>query len=391
MSTRKEVDAIKLALSRLEQYIHREEYKGYDPFDILTSPVFSLPVLKGNRLIRFGAQQIYKRLPFNLRPMLNIKKGYNPVTLGLCLQAYAYLCVANKEYEEIHRQRILFCLDELTRLQSKGYSGACWGYDFDWEARYSKISAYTPTVVATGIITNSLFEHYRLTGNQRSLALCESAKEFVLNDLNKTYTGKTFCYSYSPLDRQRVFNATMKGARLLTQVYSVTGDTRLLDEATKTVEFVIHHQQDNGAWSYSEGDARKWSDNFHTGYVLDCLDEYIKLSNDNRFNESLQRGISFYVNNFFVGHQIPKYYHNSLYPIDSTAAGQSILTLARFGHLEEASKVAAWMIKNMQDEKGYFYFRKNRYYTDRTSYMRWSNAWMFVAFANLLLRQNVLV
>jgi hypothetical protein len=157
----------------------------------------------------------------------------------------------------------------------------------------------------------------------------------------------------------------------------------LLDEATKTVEFVIHHQQDNGAWSYSEGDARRWSDNFHTGYVLDCLDEYIKLSNETRFSESLQRGITFYVNNFFVGHQIPKYYHNSLYPIDSTAAGQSILTLARFGYLEEASKVAAWMIKNMQDEQGYFYFRKNRYYTDRTSYMRWSNAWMYVALAKL--------
>ncbi|MBK6838061.1 MAG: hypothetical protein IPG90_07085 [Bacteroidetes bacterium] len=48
-----------------------------------------------------------------------------------------------------------------------------------------------------------------------------------------------------------------------------------------------------------------------------------------------------------------------------------------------AQKVGAWMIENMQAENGSFYFRKFSAYTIRTSYMRWSNAWMFVGLTEL--------
>ena len=42
----------------------------------------------------------------------------------------------------------------------------------------------------------------------------------------------------------------------------------------------MNHQQDSGAWPYSIGDARTWADNFHTGYILECLLEYQRLSGD---------------------------------------------------------------------------------------------------------------
>ena len=83
---------------------------------------------------------------------------------------------------------------------------------------------------------------------------------------------------------------------------------------------------------------------------------------------------------------IPKYYHNKLYPIDCTAAGQTLLTLCRFGDIDLAEKVVAWMISNMQNADGHFYFRKFRRYTIKTSFMRWSNAWMFAGLAYLLYR-----
>jgi hypothetical protein len=171
----------------------------------------------------------------------------------------------------------------------------------------------------------------------------------------------------------------MKGARLLAQVYSITKDEKLIKEAKKTVKFVMDNQNSNGAWSYAKGDARDWIDNFHTGYILDCLDEYMKISGDKEYQVNLNSGIEFYINNFFLDNKIPKYYNNSVYPVDSTAAAQSIITLTRFGYIDMAKQVVLWMIENMMNKNGYVYYQRNRFYTNKIPYMRWSNAWIFLA------------
>lgn len=373
---------------KLENYILAENYKGYDPYDSLSSPLFRLPLLRSNKLLRFGFQQVFRRIPFNTRKIFGIKKGLNPVTLGLCIQGYSYLTEVFPEKKDFYIFEIDKLLELLIGLKSKGYSGICWGYDFDWEARYTIIPAYYPTVVATGIITNSLFTNYKLLKNEKSFELCKDAVKFVMNDLNKSFDGENFCYSYSPGDKQKVFNATMKGARLLSQVYSVTKDENLFIEAKRTVDYVMENQKENGSWSYAKGDARKWVDNFHTGYVLDALDDFINYTNSISYLKNLEKGIRFYENNFFYEEKIPKYYQHRLYPIDSTAIAQSIMTLLRFQKTELAKNIAYWGIENMLSEKGYFYFQKNRFYKNKISYIRWVNAWIFTAFSKLLYTLN---
>jgi hypothetical protein len=379
------------SLSKLNQYILRESYAGYDPYDALLSPLFSLPIFRSWRLPRFAGQQIVKRLPVNVRPLLGIRKHCNPVSYALCLQGYTYLASALPDRKDVYQKEAQFCLDEIKRLQTKGYSGACWGYDFDWQGRYTKIPAWTPTVVTTGFVTNALFEYYSTAHKEGAFTLCHSSAQFVSHDLHKLWKGNTFCYSYSPLDTQAVFNATMHGARLLVQVYSVTGESGLLEEAQKAVRFVVNHQHSDGSWTYSTGDPRKWIDNFHTAYVLDCLHDYRQLSHDDEVEASLDRGFQFYRENFFQSDGSPKYYHHSVYPIDATAAAQSIMTLARFRHIKLAEQVALWMIGNMQHGDGFFYYQRHRLYTNKIAYMRWSNAWMFAALSYLLSKTNDLV
>ena len=375
-----EKDRIISGLNALESYILTENYRGYDPFDGLGSPLFKLPILKTNKSIRFGFQQIFRRIPFNIRPLLGIKKGLNPVTLGLSIQAFTYLSKFTQGKETFYLDKINFCLDELIRLQSNGYSGSCWGYDFDWEARYFRVNAYAPTIVATGFITNALFEYYKIYKDEKAKNLILSASQFAVKDLNRIYDKEgNFCFSYSPNDKQVVFNATMKCARLLVQCYSINNDSGLLTEAKKTIAFVMRYQKTNGSWSYSEGDARTWVDNFHTAYVLDCLHEYIKLSGDKTFQRNLELGKEYYINTFFEDDGRPRYYCNKTYPIDSTSAAQSVLTLTRLGKIDLAGKVLLWMIENMQSGKGYFYYQKRKYFTNKISYMRWSNAWMLLA------------
>lgn len=322
-------------------------------------------------------------MPVNIRPLIGIKKGYNPVTIGICIQAFNYCSEIFSDERNFYENEINKCINEIEKLISKGYSGACWGYDFDWDARYAKIPAFTPTIVATGFITNALFENYKISGDQKSLGLCKSAINFVQKDLNKIYLNKDFCYSYSPLDKQVVFNATMKGARLLAQIFSITNEINLKNEAFNTVNFVAKSQNIDGSWSYSKGDSRTWVDNFHTGYILNCLKDYSLFCNDDTFDEHINKGLKFYLDSFFEKDGKPKYYSNKLFPIDSTSASQSIITLTKFGHYNLAEKTAKWMLNNMYDKKGYFYFRKYKYFTNRISYMRWSNAWMFLALSYL--------
>ncbi|MFA7361204.1 MAG: delta-aminolevulinic acid dehydratase [Candidatus Kapaibacterium sp.] len=378
------MEKIITSVTNLQKYIKSEGYKGFDPYDALKSPLFKLPFLRSNRIVRLGFQQVLKRLPFNLRYLVKIAKGYNPVTIGLVIQAYSYLAMIYPEDKKYIRE-IHTLLDDLEKNSSRGYSGICWGYDFDWEAKYAKIPAYTPTIVATGIITNSLFESYKLLRIDRMYEMCKSACSFVINDLNRNYEGRTFCWSYSPFDNQKVFNATLKGARLLSQVYTMDkNNTNYLEQARLTVSYVINSQNKDGSWSYAKGDSRIWVDNFHTGYVLDCLKEYSENTSDSSIDEAIKLGFEYYMNSFFENNIIPKYYNNSLYPIDSTSIAQSIITMINFKKVDVATNIVKWSIANMQNKKGYFYFQKNKFYTNRISYMRWTNAWIFNALTKFL-------
>ena len=78
------------SIVNLESHILKNNYRGYDRYDGLHSPIFKIPFLNQQKF-RFYFQQLTKRLPGNFRPFLAIAKGYNPVMLGLCLQGFAYL------------------------------------------------------------------------------------------------------------------------------------------------------------------------------------------------------------------------------------------------------------------------------------------------------------
>ena len=176
----------------------------------------------------------------------------------------------------------------------------------------------------------------------------------------------------------------MKGARGLAQVYSITKDESLKEQAKKAVDFVMKYQNENGVWNYSRNNLGAWVDNYHTGYVIDCLDDYIRYSGDATYRENLDKSFLYYKEHFFEEDRIPKFYNKNVYPIDCTAAGQSLLTLIRFNQLDLAKNVASWMIDNMQAKEGFFYFRKFKSRTIKTSFMRWSNAWMFLGLSELL-------
>jgi hypothetical protein len=375
-------ESVLAGLVRAEAHVLAERFRGYDPYDALTSPLFRLPVLRSSRIARRGAQQVLRRVPINVRPLLAIRRGLSPVTLALVLQAWADLTQANPAQRERYAESGSPLVADLEALASPGWSGACWGYEFDWETRAGAVPAQTPTVVATGFVTNGLFRAAETLGLVDGLRLCESACAFVLEDLQRSPgESGSFCWSYSPLDRSRVLNATAKGSRLLAQVYAQNRRDELREAAERSLRYVVAHQRADGSWPYAVDDPRSWADNFHTGYVLDALAEYADRTGDSQFATAAERGWRYYRDRFFDDGRVPRYYDTSLHPIDATACAQSLLTLTRYGDLETAVRVAEWAVEHMQRADGSFVYQIHRRHVNRVRYMRWSTAWMLCGLA----------
>ena len=374
---------------RAKALVVAEDYRGYDPYDALASPLFGWPLLRA-RLARRVGQQVLKRSPLNIRPVLGIRKGRNPVTLALGIQAWTELAAVDVAHRDWYVAEATRLVGELDALRTPGWSGACWGYDFDWESRDSTIEAFLPTVVATGFVTNALVGAHERLAIDGALELCESACAFVREDLFRTPgPGESFCWSYSPNDRGRVLNATAKGARLLAQVGALTGRVELFAEARATLDYVAHWQREDGSWPYAIDDPRTWADNFHTAYVLDALSEYQARTEDDGLGETLDRGWRYYRSHFFDDGWRPRYYDTSALPVDCTAVAQSMITLCRFGDVTTALRIAGWSVDELQRDDGGFVYRVGRHYTNRIQYMRWSTAWMLAGMSTVLSSADV--
>lgn len=392
------------SFKKLKLYCEAEGFKGWDPYDGLNSKVFqTLPWLKQSALCRLVMIQGFKRSPWNLRRIAMVPKEYNAKGIGLFLQGYCNLYNAVGQRPELaqelgSKEELLARINELAELlislQSKGYSGACWGYNFDWQARRLFLfPRYTPTVVATNFCATALFDAYEITKNEHYKSIALSAAEFVLRDLHRADYNGGFLFSYSPLQgNDTVFNASLLGSKLLSYCYRYTKDERLKEAARGSVVACCNGQAVDGSWVYGMLPVQGWIDSFHTGYNLDGLIAYQENTGDRAFAENIERGFDFYINNFFNEDGSPKYYHNQQYPIDIHCPGQLFVTLHRLGKFDEyrelAAKVLEWTIKNMQDRRGYFYYQLKKGISSKISYMRWSNAFMFNALSYYILNDE---
>jgi hypothetical protein len=234
---------------------------------------------------------------------------------------------------------------------------------------------------------------YEITKKQIYLDTALSAGDFILNDLNRTAYKSGFLFSYSPLNgNNTVFNASLLGAKVLSQLYSYNKNQHYKHTAEIAVRTAVEAQNEDGSWIYGMLPVQSWIDSFHTGYNLDAIQTYQDCTGDTQFNESITKGFQYYVSNFFLSDGTPKYYHDRIYPIDIHCPGQLFVNLSVNGHFERNEKLAAsvfsWVTTNMQDPKGFFYYQLKRGMSSKIPYMRWSNAFMFNALSYYLKELN---
>jgi hypothetical protein len=374
-------------IEEMLSYIEAADYAGYDPYDALNSPLLGR-IGARNKWLRVGATHLVRRSPVNLRPLLGIPPGHNPKGIGLFLWGYSKLYALEKH--DRYLEKIDYLLALLARLASKGYSGNCWGYNFDWQSRTSFRPKGTPTIVNTSFIGHALLDCYELTGRQKALEMAIPIKDFILNDLHRTTLDGTFCFSYTPVDRETVHNANLLGASILARLMRYCDDGRLASHAVASLNYSMRRQHPDGSWFYADTSIQGWIDSFHTGFSLQAIRYVLRAGLAPECWDAYRRGIEFYANHFFLEDGTPKYYHDRVYPIDIHSPAEAICFFSGEGneYLPLADRVADWMLKHLYGGKGYFYFRTGRFLTNRIPYMRWSQAWGFHALTEYLLARE---
>lgn len=378
---------IETAYEKLKSWCCSQDYSGYDPFDGLNSRLFQLTPLKYSRLARLAWIQFFKRSPVNFRPLALVPKGKNPKGIAL----FALAALAEYRRTKANEDEVRKLLDTLLSLKLENFSGACWGYNFDWQGRAFYAPRGTPTIVPTAFAARAFVEAAKVFNDENYLREAKAVCDFITKDLRVTEeTQGEICFSYSPIDKTRVFNASLLAAEILATVGAMTNDKSLIDLAVRGARYVVRRQNENGSWAYGADGYQSWADNFHTAFVLSSLKRIVDAVPTCRgeFTGAIKLGYEFWIQNFFLPNGTPKYFHDKTYPIDSHSSGAAIAALVDLKEVDEnaialAEKIAHWTIKEMQTGRGYFYYQlKPLTYID-IPYMRWSEAWMMYGLSRL--------
>lgn len=389
-NSERKIKLIEEAREKLQKFVEKEEFKGYDPYDTLNSWVPFGWLGKWGKPIGI---QIQKRNPLNIRPLIGIKKGYNPKAMGLFLNAYSLQYSASPTNQL--KNKLNFFFNWLKENRTKGFKNYCWGYNFDWASSVKLLPAYSPTIVVSGFIAKGVIAYYRATSDSEALKMLISIGAFIQEDLPLSKDETGICFSYSTIEKDCCYNASMLGSELFAFLYQETKELKYKELAISSTNFVVAKQKANGKWNYSinlkTGKERTQID-FHQGYVIDSLGYVIKYIPEtaDKFLPYLKKGLNYYRENQFLSNGQSLYRVPAKYPVEIHNQAQGIITFSRWTNIEsdfldQSEKIADYTISKMQSSsKGFFYYKKYPWITIKTPFMRWSQAWMFLALTELI-------
>ena len=171
---------------------------------------------------------------------------------GIALFALAAIGDYRRRRTEESEIQARVLLDALLSMKLDRYSGAAWGYNFDWQSRNFFAARGTATIVPTAFAVRALIEGGQVLRDSQDLQdEARSVCEFILKDLPRVIDNETeLCFSYAPNSATRIFNANLLAAEVLACVGKITGESELLESAERATRYVVNNQRADGSWFY---------------------------------------------------------------------------------------------------------------------------------------------
>ena len=396
---------------RLEKLIKKKNYIGYDPYDIKGTKFFlwalSIPrkpfLSNIFRKVILGPT-IYFELffPTLLRKVFLIKPKLNAKGLSLIAKGYFNLFRLTQDAHWLKQGES--CLESLNQIRSSGFENPCWGYPFNWDSGVI-VPAFTPTAVVTSAAFDAYWEAWMLTRKHEYLEVCSGICDFYCNDLNQSEgPDDTICFSYTPIDRFQVHNINLMVAYCLVRTGQALNKSELLDLGKRAADFTIREQNEDGSiyyWSKEQNDQDpNRIDHYHSGFEIRALWGIWQNTNQKRYLNAFEGYYSFYREKLFYRKDniiIPMTELSGVYPVNIHACAESILLSASLAKTnlnaaEDLKSVLPWVLQKMLMKSGWFRYliRKIGPFEVRSNivYMRWGQAWMFLALTQALLVFN---
>lgn len=379
-------------LERVLETARAADYAGYSKHDGLNSPLLAL--LAGeSRLRRLAAIQVVTRSPLHIRPLLGVHKARNAKGLSLFSRAFLARHRMTGSAEDAGAAREL--LDWLIANPAPGFDGLCWGYPYAWQDVGFFAPRNFPNRVVTSFVGQALLDGYETLQDSRYLEAARLAVRFLLDAPKTMFSDDDRrCVSYVPdpgIDWIVMDVSALAGA-LAARFGAISGDDEAVREGGRLVRYVVSKQTDEGAWFYADPPSASHvtHDNYHTGFILDAIQQYGLSAASEEFDEAYRRGIDFYQKRLFEPSGAARFMSDRLYPIDIHGCAQGIITFSlQQRHAgtgaEVAGRVLTWTLANMWDPaSGWFYYQRRRGYRTRIRELRWCQGWMSWAIASYL-------
>src|SRR5215471_2234569 len=249
------------SVDSVQQWVEKAEYKGYEPFDGLSTPlrVCTFGKLLAERIL----QQAVRQSPINIRPLIGIKPLDS--TKGRGMMAWGYLLLHRTTRKSGYWSKAVDCLRWLDVHRSPKFEKHSWANYFDFSSRIGAYYKHDSIIVWTGLIVQAYLEAFEQSQDQWFLDIASSACDWILS-LPRERTDRGDCLSYFAHAQASIHNANMLGAAALARSARRTGRQDYAEVARSAMRYSCLRMLPNGAWWYAEDEKHHWIDNFHTGY-----------------------------------------------------------------------------------------------------------------------------
>ena len=190
---------LETSIHQVEKWVEDHNYKGYEPFDGLSS--YLRPLTFDNLFLDRLLMQLVRQSPINLRPLFGVKPLDS--TIGRGYMAGGYLAMLKLTGDEKYKNKAISCLDWLMENKSPDYADYSWGKHFDFASRGGRYPKFEPITIWTSLIGLEFVEAYEVLQEKRYLDVAESVCNWIMKlPRNRTEPGQ--CLNYYPARPRRL-------------------------------------------------------------------------------------------------------------------------------------------------------------------------------------------
>lgn len=370
-------------IKAIDQYLLTEGEKSYDPYDGLLSPL-ARPLMANRLLSRLWLQAV-RHFPVNLRPVLGIPKMLHTKLLSDLASAYCLLfhTTGDENWSAAADRNLGLLVQQATTTPG----GLGWGLNFPYVTRFVSADSTEPNIFQTINAVQAFLDGVKYLGRTEFIEYARKGFGFLNRDLGYMESSAGICWNYWKGMQTPIYNVNGLMAGLTAQLWQITGDDSYRNLSVRTLNFLFSGQRRDGSWPYAAGESATFTDGFHTGYIIEGLSR-AGMTGAVKLGTEYDKAVHYYLDNFFSEEGLPKYYPDSVYPLDGqnvAQAWQTLSFLVTAGRVEKEFLIRCFESSDkwLWDRSGYYHYRRTKLWHSKVPMHRWVTGPMLSALVRI--------